>query len=164
MIAQYLLEGDLVTIGHGDIVHLVAEADDQAVLCIGNTGADTLPHSDVLECLLVFSVTDNGLAGLAQTGKDMSELTVAVRALVEVHEVHVDVVPWNLLMVLGMQVEKGFAKDLHALDPHLSGGEGMHPADHADALAVYVGAGHDICHFFGAVGSTSIYDLDWQQA
>jgi len=164
MIAQYLLEGDLVTIGHGDLVHLVAEADDQAVLCIGNTGADTLPHSDVLECLLVFPVTDDGLAGLAQTGKDMSELTVAVSALVEVHEVHVDVVPWYLLIVLGMQVEKGFAKDLHALDPHLSGGEGMHPADHTDALAVYVGTGHDIGNLLGTVGRSCVYDLDRQQA
>ena len=40
----------------------------------------------------------------------------------------------------------------------------MHPADDTNTFAVYVGAGHDICHFLGAVGRTGIYDLDRQQA
>ena len=102
VIAQYLLKSNLVTVGHSDVVHLVTETDDEAILSISNSGADTLPNSDMLECLLIFPVADDSLTRLAQTRKDMSELAVAVSTLIEVHKIHVDGIPWNLFVVLSM--------------------------------------------------------------
>ena len=71
------------------------------------------------------------LAAQTHAGADVSELAVAMCALVEVHEVHVDVVPWNLLVVLCVEVEKGLLEVLKTADPHLCGGEGVHPGDDA---------------------------------
>ncbi len=164
MITKDLLESYLVAIGHSHVVHLIAEADDEAILCISNTGADTLPHSDVILCLGVFPIADNSLAGLTQTREDMSILTVTMSTLVEIHEVHIHGLIRDLLVVLCVEMEQRLAENLHTLDPHLSGREGMHPADDTYALVVNVSAVHDVCHFLGAVGCTFIYHLDRQTA
>ena len=45
------------------------------------------------------------LAAQAHACYYVAELAVAVCALIQVHEVHVDCVPWNFLVELRMQVE-----------------------------------------------------------
>ena len=54
--------------------------------------------------------------------------------LVEIHEVHVDLGPGKVAVVLGMQVEQRLLKSDKARDPHPGRREGVHPGDHADAI------------------------------
>jgi hypothetical protein len=84
------------------------------------------------------------LRGHAQPGLDETELTVAVRGLVEVHEVHVDGRPRQRPVVLGVQVQQRLAQRVQAGDPHLGRGERVHPGDHAQAGRVGVGLQHGL--------------------
>lgn len=52
--------------------------------------------------------------------------------LVEVHEVEVDLVPGQLDIGLGVQVEQRLAQRVQPGDPHLRRAEGVHPGDHPD--------------------------------
>ena len=121
MITKHLFGSNLVAVGHGNIVHLVAKAQYQAVLGICPSGADALPDSDVLLCFLVLPVADDRLAGLAHAAEDVCILTVAVCALVEIHEVHVHSLVWNVLVVLCVEVQKRLAQNLKSVYPHLGG-------------------------------------------
>ena len=77
----------------------------------------------------------------------MSELDVAVSTLVQVHEVHVNLAPGDLGIVLSVEMKQGLLQLLQALDPHLSGGEGVHPGDDTHALLIVVGSQHDLLNF-----------------
>ena len=81
-------------------------------------------------------VSRNDLVGDAESRKDVAVLSVAVRRLVQVHEIHVDLVVGKLLIRLGVQMQQGLGQDLKALDPHLCRGEGVHPGDDADTVVV----------------------------
>ena len=83
-------------------------------------------------------MADDGLARDAQTGLDVAELTVAVRGLVEVHEVEVDVVPGQLDVGLRVQVQERLLQRVEAGDPHLGRAERVHPGDHADDVVARV--------------------------
>ena len=75
----------------------------------------------------------------AQFCKDKAVFAVAVGCLVEVHEIHVDLIIGKLLVCLGVEMKKGLSEFLKALDPHFGGREGVHPGD--DAYAVVVAHG-----------------------
>ena len=87
----------------------------------------------------------------------MSELDITVSTLVQVHEVHVDLIPGNLSVILRMEGEQRFLQCLQTLDPHLCGRERMHPCDDTHALRIIVSGLHHFLHFLGAVGRTFIY-------
>ena len=90
-------------------------------MSISNTGSYASPNGNLLLGSLVFPVAANHLAGDTHTGADVSELDIAVRTLVQVHEVHVHRLPGNLSVVLGVEVEHRLLQLLQTLDPHLSG-------------------------------------------
>ena len=73
------------------------------------------------------------LARDAETSDNVAVFTIAVRGLVEIHEIHVNGLPWNLEMVLGVKLQQWLAQRLEPTDPHLRRREGVHPRDHADA-------------------------------
>ena len=99
----------------------------------------------------------NHLAAQTHAAHDVAELAVAVGALVEVHEVHVDFVPGNFGVELGMEVEDWLVELLEAVNPHLGGREGVHPCDYADAFVGVIGSLHQVEHFARGVGGTFIY-------
>ena len=105
VVAETLFSLHLVAVGHGNVVHLVAEAEDEAVLSISPSYSHALPYGDFLLSLRVAPVSYDNFAADAHAGADMTELTVAVCTLVEVHEVHIHVVPWNFGIVLCVEVE-----------------------------------------------------------
>ena len=105
VVAHALLGLHLVAVGHSHVVHLIAEADDEHVLSIGPSGADAHPHGNLLLRFLFLPVAYHHFAADAHAGADVSELTVAVGTLVEVHEVHIHGIPRNFLVVLRVQVE-----------------------------------------------------------
>jgi hypothetical protein len=81
-------------------------------------------------------VADDDLALDAEAGDDVTELTVAVGGLVQVHEVHVDGLPRDFLVVLGGQLQQRLGQHFEAADPHLGRGEGVAPGDDADDVRV----------------------------
>ena len=91
----------------------------------------------------VGGVPGDGLAGHAEPGLDVPELPVAVCGLVEVHEVHVDGLPRQRHVQLGVQVQQRLAQRVQPADPHLGRRERVHPGDDADAVRVGVRLQHD---------------------
>ena len=164
VIAEYLLKGHLVAIGDGNIVHLIAETQDETVVGVGPTGADALPYGDVLLGLGILPVSDDCLAGLAQTGENMSIFAVAVGTLVQIHEVHIHCVVRNGLVVLCVEVEQRFLELLQTVYPHFGGRESVHPCDDADTVLIGVGSHHNVLNLMGVVGCTFIYNLHGQVA
>ena len=107
MVSESLFGSHLVAIGNGHVVHLVAEADDEHILRVGPSGTNAFPNGDMVLGSGIFPVSYNEFAADAHARNDVAEFAVAMSALVEVHEVHVDVVPWNFGIILGVEVQKG---------------------------------------------------------
>ena len=101
------------------------------------------PGADLFGDFRIGVVADDDLARNAETGHDVAELTVAVGGLVQVHEVHVDSLPRDFLVVLGGQLQQRLGQHFEAADPHLGRGEGVAPGDHADDVRVGGGFGHE---------------------
>ena len=68
---------------------------------------------------------------------------VAVRRLAEVHEVHVDLVPGQLNVELGVKMTEGLGELREPVDPHLGGREGVHPEDEPGAFGVGISLAHE---------------------
>src|SRR5438105_3609055 len=79
------------------------------------------------------TVADDCLPRSQQTSLDERELAVAVGRLVEIHEVHVDLRPGQVAVVLRVEMDERLAERRQAGDPHLGRAERMHPGDYADA-------------------------------
>ena len=99
-------------------------------------------------------MADDHFAGLPQPRADVAELAIAVRRLVQVHEVHVDRVPGQIAIELRVQMGQRLFQRLQSGDPHLRRRKRVHPADHAEAtvrgvclaarLENRLGRGHDL--------------------
>ena len=81
---------DLVALGDRDVAHVVAEPGQPQRAQLRASGGGPRPRPDPLGHRGIADVPGDGLAGHAEPGLDVAELPVAVRRLVEVHEVHVD--------------------------------------------------------------------------
>ena len=143
MITKTLLKLNTVAIGNGYIVHVHTEHQTAYIVGIGYSCCNARPNGDALLSLGALPMTNNNLAGNTHAAADMTELDVAMSRLVEVHEVHVDGVPWQLCVILGVEVEKRLLECLQTLDPHLGGREGVHPCDDTNTLLVVVGSLHN---------------------
>ena len=110
-----------VSVGHCHIAHVIAEGRDSQI----SGEADGLRHlselADLRDDTVVLVVSRNHLVGDAESRKNVAVLSVAVSCLVQVHEIHVDLVVGKLLIRLGVQMQQGLGQDLKALDPHLCG-------------------------------------------
>ena len=82
--------------------------------------------------------------------------------LVQVHEVHVDLAPRQIPVELGVELQQGFLQLAEGRDPHLGGGEGVHPHHEPDAALVVIGiAGYRAYLVEGGAGGLEHY-LDRQ--
>jgi hypothetical protein len=138
-LAELKLGLRLVALGDRDVAHVVAEAGDLQLVHGGPAGGGAHPRADALPHRLRAHVADHGLADDAEARLDVAELPVAVRGLVEVHEVHVDAAPGQRDVGLRVQVEEGLLQGVEALDPHLRRAERVHPRDEADGGIARVG-------------------------
>ena len=75
----------------------------------------------------------------AHARADEPVLPVAVGGLVQVHEVHVNAVPGDVAVELGVQVQQRLAQFGQPGDPHLGRGERVHPGDQPGAGVVGIG-------------------------
>ena len=160
MVTHALLKLNAVTVSNGHVVHVHTEHKAAYVVCIGTAGSGAGPNCNLLLGIGTLPVANNNLAGYTHTGADMTELDITVGALVQVHEVHIDCIPWNICVVLGVEVKQWLLKSLKTLYPHLGGAEGVHPGDDTYALLVIVGGLHYSLNLLTAVGSTFINYLN----
>ena len=72
-------------------------------------------------------MADHDLAVEPQPRVDKPGLAVPVRGLVQVHEIHVDLVPRQIAIELGVQVQKRLLQLGQSANPHLGGGKRVHP-------------------------------------
>nr|BFE71292.1 hypothetical protein GCM10020092_045930 [Actinoplanes digitatis] len=110
---------DLVALGDRHVPHVVAEAREPQAAQALHAGRGPGPAVDAGHHARVGGVPRHGFAGHAHPGLYVAELPVAVRGLVEVHEVHVDGRPGQRLVQLGVQVQQRLAQRVQPGDPHL---------------------------------------------
>ena len=96
--------GDLVSIGNRDKTHVVSKSDELGTLPVLPCKGDSSPCSKRCLSLGALPMTDDHFPAKPDACVEMSCLTVAMRGLVQVHEVHVDGGPWKLAVELGMQM------------------------------------------------------------
>ncbi len=133
---------DLVALGDRDVAHVVAEAGQPHRRERGPSEGGARPGPDTDRDARVVDVAGDRQAVEAEPGCHEAELTVAVRGLVQVHEVHVDLGPRERLVDLRVQVQHRLAQCVETGDPHLGRAERVHPRDHADARVVRAGLDH----------------------
>ena len=133
------LDLHLVTLGDGHLPHVVAKAHDLHLFGDSDAYRGFHPVCNAFVDLLILPVPGDDLARHAQACSDEAVLPVAMGGLVEVHEVHVDLLVGDLFVVLGGQMAVGLLQGSEAVDPHLAGREGVAPGDDAGALVPVIG-------------------------
>ena len=88
--AQADLRAHLISLSDGNFAHIVAEASDLCALRVVPGEGRARPHAQLGLHVLVLPVSNHHLAGEAQAAANETKLAVAVRGLVQIHEVHVD--------------------------------------------------------------------------
>ena len=162
--AQLGLHFHLVALGNGNLSHVVAKAHDFQFAGDGHAHGGAHPAAQTLLDFLILPVAGNDLAGHPQPGGDEPVLAVAVGGLVQIHEVHVDLLVGDLAVVLGGKVAVGLLQVHKAVDPHLARAEGMAPGDDTRAVGVIVGFPHHVGNFLVGLGSDLVHDLAGQIA
>ncbi len=112
---------DLVALRHRDIPHVVPEARQPQSAHGGGALRRSLPGGDTCYGGGVRDVSDHGLTRYAQAGLDVAELSITVRGLIEVHEIHVDLGPRKRHVRLGVQMQQRRPQGIQTGDPHLRG-------------------------------------------
>ena len=108
-VAEPDLGRDLVAFGHRDVPHVVAEARELRPLPVVPRARHAHPRADPVLHFRIGPMADDHLAVEPQPGVDEPGLAVAVRRLVEVHEIHVDLAPRQVAIELRVQVQKRLA-------------------------------------------------------
>ena len=133
----------LVALGDRDEPHVVAEPGELERAGRGPARRGPGPGRHLVDDARVGHVADDGLPAQRQPGLDVAELAVAVRGLVQVHEVEVDVGPRQRDVGLRVQVEQRLVERAEPGDPHLGRAEGVHPGDDPDHRVTVVRRQHD---------------------
>src|SRR5690606_22728729 len=125
----------LVAFGDGNLSHVVAEPAILSALPVAprQRGAQPRLHARVDGRIL--PVAHHYLAAQTHARHNKPELAVAVCALVQVHKVHINGLPGNILVELRVQVKQRFVQNLKTPDPHPGWREGVHPGNESDAVA-----------------------------
>ena len=161
--AQFDLGLHLVALGDGHLPHVVAKAhhlqgSGHRRAC-GGAHPAAQPHMHAL----ILPVAGDDLAGQAQPGGEKAVLPVAVGGLIEVHEVHVDLVAGDLPVILGGQVAIGLLQPRQAVNPHFAGGKGVAPGHHPGAGRAVVGLPHYAGNLPGGFGGHLIDQGEGQE-
>ena len=137
--AELSLRFDFVAFGDGYLAHVVAKADKAQVLALIITDRAAHPRAELVEYRRILPVSRDDLARESHSRRDEAVLAVAVRCLIEVHEIHVDFLIRNLAVILRRKMAVRLLQQLQTVDPHLAGAEGVHPGHDATAGVAIVG-------------------------
>ena len=150
--AQPGLDLHLVALGHGHFAHVVAEPHDLQLAGARHADGGAHPAAQTLLDFLILPVPGDDLARHPQPGRQEPVLPVAVGGLVQVHEIHVDLLVGDLAVVLGGKMAVGLLQIHKAVDPHLAGTEGVAPGDDARTAGVVVGLAHHVGNLLVGLG------------
>ena len=128
----------LVAFGHRDLAHVVAEAAELRALPVVPGARGPHPGADAVVNLRVGPMADDDLAGEAHARMDETRLAIAVRRLVQVHEIHVDRAPRQVAIELRVEMQERLLKGVEPADPHLRRRERVHPENEAGAIVVRI--------------------------
>ena len=117
--AELHFRRDLVAFGDGDLAHVVAEAAELRALPVVPGARRAHPGAEAVLDLRIGPVADDDLAGEPQARVDEARLAVAVRGLVQVHEVHVDRAPRQVAIELRVQMQERLLQRIQPANPHL---------------------------------------------
>src|ERR1700728_4855638 len=110
---------NLVAFGDRDLAHVVAEAAEFGALPIMPGARRAHPGADAVLDLRIGPMADDDLTRDTHAGVDETRLPVAVRRLVQVHEVHVDRIPREITTELGVEMDERLLKRIQPAYPHL---------------------------------------------
>jgi len=105
-VAKLDLRRHLVALGHGHVAHVIAKARELRALPVGPGRGRARPRAQAGLHIFIRPVAHHHLALQPQPAADEPKLAVAMRGLVQVHKVHVDLRPRNFTVVLGVQVRQ----------------------------------------------------------
>ena len=151
VVTQNLFSGYLVTISNSNVVHLVTETDNQHILCISPSSANTHPCCNLTLCFFILPVSYHYLTVFTHTGYNVAEFTVTMSRLVQVHKVHIHGIPRNFFVELSMEVQQRLLQFLQTVNPHLGRRESVHPGDNADTFLIIVSSFESFSYFFRRV-------------
>ena len=158
--AELHLYFDLIAFGHRDLTHIIAKAHDLQLAAYGCAYCGTHPATDFFLYICIFPVSCNDLARQTHARCDEAVFAVAVRRLVQVHEIHVDAFVRNVAVELRCEVAVRLLEHRQSADPHLRRRKRVHPDDHARATAVGVCRPHYLRDFIRSL----CYRLQYQRA
>ena len=140
LVAELRLGRHLVAFSDRDIAHIVAEARHLHALRFRPCGRRPRPNADLRLRQLIAPMPHDRLAPQTQPAHHEAEFAVAVRRLIQIHEVHVNLGPGDVAIVLRVKVQKRLPQRGQTGDPVLRRRKCVHPGDHADAITVAVGS------------------------
>src|SRR5690606_28120886 len=88
---------------------------------------------------------------LSHSGHHKPKFPVAMRTLVQIHEIHIYFPPGNFGIELGMKMANWFFQKTQASYPHFGGRKGVHPGDYSNTLLLAVGQLKQICNLVGSL-------------
>ena len=129
---------DFVALGHRDLTHVVAEAAEFRALPIVPGARRAHPGAEAVLHFRVRPMADDDFARQTHARVDEARLAVAVSRLVQVHEVHVDRVPRQIAIELGVEVHERLLERVQPAHPHFRRRKSVHPKDQAGAVRIGV--------------------------
>ena len=136
--AKLNLRGDFIPVGDRHFAHVIAETAHFQVAGILFRDRLAHPRADALMGFFILPVAGHHAVLLTHAGTDEAKFAAAVGGLVQVHKVHIDAVPRQGRVELGMELHQRFIQDREAIDPHFRRREGMQPHHHPGALIIVV--------------------------
>ena len=89
-------------------------------------------------------------------------LPVSMRRLVQVHEIHIDLVIGDIPVILRHKMAVGLPQNLQTVDPHLAGRKSVAPGNQAAAFLLIIGLPHNCGNLFSGFGGSLVYQRIWQ--
>ena len=130
--------GNFIAVSDRHFTHVIAKTADFQMTGILFRDRLTHPGADTLMGLFILPVTGNHGMLLTHTRANEAELATAMCSLVQVHKVHIDTVPRQRRVKLGVELQQRFVEHGQAVDPHFGRGEGVQPHHQTSATIVVI--------------------------
>ena len=134
--AKFHFGGHLIALGDRHLAHIIAETAESRALPIVPGARRAHPGADAVLNFRIGPMAHDDFAGQTHARVHEARLPVAMRRLVQVHEVHVDRVPGKVTIELGMEMRERLMKPVQPAHPHFRRRKCMHPKNEPGAVGV----------------------------
>ena len=121
----------LIPLGDGHLAHIIPKAGKTGTLEIMPCTGSAHPGPDPLLDVKILPESHDDLSGKTHAGVQKSRFPVPMGGLMEIHEIHVDLIPWQIPVELGVKMNNRLPKISESADPHLRWRKSMHPEHHS---------------------------------